>query len=75
MCGTYKEKLISTISFYVVLIPYGIGDVVLISLTECAACPRTVAAQSFATRNKFHVQNASVAQICRRAAFKTIWMD
>ena len=33
MCGTYKEKLISTISFYVVLIPYGIGDVVLISLT------------------------------------------
>ena len=34
MCGTYKKKLKSTISFYVVLIPYGIGDVVLISLTE-----------------------------------------
>ena len=33
MCGTYKKKLISTTSFYVVLIPYGIGDVVLISLT------------------------------------------
>ena len=33
MCGTYKKNLISTISFYVVLIPYGIGDVVLISLT------------------------------------------
>ena len=33
VCGTYKKNLISTISFYVVLIPYGIGDVVLISLT------------------------------------------
>ena len=39
MCGTYTEKLISTISFYVVLIPYGIGDVVLISLTSYETGP------------------------------------
>ena len=31
--GTYKENLKSTASLYVVVIPHGIGEAVLISLT------------------------------------------
>ena len=39
-CGTYKENLKSTASLYVVVIPHGIGEAVLISLTACAHVAR-----------------------------------
>ena len=32
-CGTYSRKSKSTTSFYVVLVPHGIGEMVLIALT------------------------------------------
>ena len=32
-CGTYSKKSKSTTSFYVVLVPHGIGEMVLIALT------------------------------------------
>ena len=33
-CGTYSKKSKSTTSFYVVLVPHGIGEMVLIALTQ-----------------------------------------
>ena len=35
--GTYKENLKSTASLYVMVIPHGIGEAVLISLTVYGA--------------------------------------
>ena len=37
-CGTYSKKSKSTTSFYVVLVPHGIGEMVLIALTRLGGC-------------------------------------